>query len=232
VATDECERKLTRWRSIVEQVVKDLTDPVWQREQIRLVGKMIEEHSQLKASAKPFLWEVRRWYMVFAVLAIRRQVDADDDVLSLRRVLEEIREQPECISREMVVRLFARDARYSYDPQFEKMLMDSMWKNYSELDGSFNVTQVAEDINRLVTISKEIKRLADKSIAHATKRGQKPFNLTFDDLDQCMDAFDSLAVKYIRLLTGAAYSEGTLLPVAQFDWYEQFRFAWKPLSEQ
>ena len=87
----ECERRISRWRSIIEQVAKEVTDSFWQREQIRLIGNMIEDNPQLKASQKPFLWEARRWYMVFAVMAIRRQADADNDVLSLRRVLEELR---------------------------------------------------------------------------------------------------------------------------------------------
>ncbi|HLI96993.1 MAG TPA: hypothetical protein VKT72_13060 [Candidatus Baltobacteraceae bacterium] len=225
------ERLLKRWREIIDHVRGQLSDLLWQREQIRRIGKMIEENPRLLASDKPFLWDARRWYMFFAVMRIRSQADNDEDVYSLRRVLEEMREHPECFSESYALELIQKDGQH-LDSGFVQTLADGLWNDFRTDGGDFDTAALDADIQHLHDISKEVRRLANKSIAHVTKQGilNEP-KLTFDDLDKCIDAFDAITVKYIVLLTGGAYSGGTLMPTEQFDWYEEFSFPWKPREE-
>jgi hypothetical protein len=48
-------------------------------------------------------------------------------------------------------------------------------------------------------------------------------------MDSVIDTLERLTIEYNGLLTGGSAS--TLLPTPQFDWHEQFSFAWKPRKE-
>ena len=226
------ERLLKRWRGIIDHVRGQLGDLLWQREQIRRIGEMIDANPRLLASPKPFLWDARRWYMSFAVMRVRSQADNDEDVYSLRRVLEEMRGHPEVFNRDYALELVQSDGRYR-GSDFEQSLADSIWKHFSTDSGDFDTAALDADLEHLENISRDVRKLANKSIAHVTKQGilSEP-KLTFNDLDKCIDAFDAITVKYIMLLTGGGYSGGTLMPTEQFDWYEEFTFAWKPGEER
>jgi hypothetical protein len=217
-----------RWCEMMDHVQNALSHLLWQREEIHRVGRMIEANPRLKASPKPFLSDVLLWYTTFAVMAVRRQSDCDDDVVSLRRILHEIGQHPECINREMIIGMFgSHDPRYPAD--IEQFLIESMWKDFAALDDSFDTSKLAADVAQLDHISWAITRLANKTMAHATRQGLAMTSMpTFKELDDCIDAYDQIAVKYVRLILGASTAGGSLAATEQFDWYEEFRFPWKP----
>lgn len=225
------ERLMKRWGEIIDAVSGELGDLLWQREQIERIGKMIEENPRLKHSPKPFLFEARRWYVSHALAAIRRQADKMEGSYSLHRVVREIIQYEFCFTRETVARMFSGDGRYSHDPWFENVLIDGTWKDFATESGDFDVEAVKMDLMQLETLAKKVTSIANKSVND--KPRQRPENeneppVTFNDLDNCIDAFDRIAVKYIRLLQGAGMAGGTLKPIEQFNWYEEFAFAWKP----
>jgi len=137
---------------------------------------------------------VSGWYGAFVIMAVRRQADDDRRVVSLRRVLEQMKVNPDALV------------------------------GISSID-KVTVDEVAFDSQRLDQVSERIIRIADKEIAHA-ERGGAGINVTFNDLDECVDAYADIAKKYVRILTGA--SMPTLVPVEQFDACDVFRFPWIP----
>jgi hypothetical protein len=79
----------------------------------------------------------------------------------------------------------------------------------------------------LLAASNEIVALASSTIAHTSQKAiDKDVTLTFNDLDATIDFLERLTIDYFALLKGGGFA--TLLPTEQFDWYEQFRFAWAP----
>jgi hypothetical protein len=226
----DCSVLLQRWTAIVNRVDDEMVDLLWQREQIRRVGKMIQENGSLLLSDKPFLWDVRRWYMFFAAMAVRRQTDRNPKVASLAQLLSEIKEYPHCITRQLLVDQFRAVYKLNTDSEFESQLVDTNWSRWSAPDGSMNVARVQADLDALVSISKDLMIFASSIIAHtslgAIGKGTK---LTFNDMDAAIDLFERLTIDYRSLLTGAGST--TLLPTEQFDWYEEFRFAWKPFDD-
>lgn len=228
------ERLMKRWGEIIEVVSSELSDLIWQREQILAIKEMIDENPRLLRSPKPFLWDARRWYVSHALSAIRRQADKLEGAFSLHRVVREIVQYEACFTRETVARMFSGDGRYSYDPEFEKILIDGTWKDFATESGDFDVEAVKSDLMQLETLAKRVTSIANKPVTDKPRQrptGENEPTLTFNDLDQCIDAFDRIAVKYIRLIQGAGMSGGTLKPTPQFDWYEEFSFAWKPQPE-
>jgi hypothetical protein len=224
---EDCADVLKRWITMVDRIDDEMVDLMWQREQIQRIGKMIEENPQLKASPKPFLWDVRRWYMYFAAMAVRRQTDPNRNRASLTRLLGEIKERPDCITRQLMIDQFRAVYKANTDSDFESHLIDANWSRWSAADGSLNAARVQADLDTLVSVSKELMIFASSLIAH-TSLGAigKETKLTFNDMDAAIDLLERLAIDYRSLLTGRG--SVTLLPTEQFDWYEQFRFAWRP----
>ncbi len=226
----DCSVLVERWTTIVNRVHDEMVDLLWQREQIRRVGKMIQENGDLLLSDKPFLWDVRRWYMFYAAMAVRRQTDRKPNMASLARLLTEIRDHPQCITRQLLVNQFREVYNVNLDSEFELQIVDANWSRWAAADGSLNVTRVQNDLDALLGISQDLMVFASSLIAHtsltAIDRGTK---LTFNDMDAAIDLFERLTIDYQSLLTGAGSI--TLLPTEQFDWYQQFSFAWKPQYE-
>ena len=54
------------------------------------------------------------------------------------------------------------------------MLIDAMWGDFVAPDGSFDASQVSEDINHLVNNSKEIKKLRISRLRMRLSEGKRP----------------------------------------------------------
>jgi hypothetical protein len=225
--SEDCPARLKRWVMMVDRIDDEMVDLMGQREQIRRIGTMIDGNPQLLASPKPFLWDVRRWYMYFAAMALRRQTDEKPKRASLARLLGEIKQQPDCITRQLLVDQFRAVYTRNTDSAFESLLVDANWSNWAAPNGSLNVARVQADLDGLLSISKELMVFTSSLIAH-TSLGAigKETNLTFNDMDAVIDLFERLTMDYRNLLTGRGST--TLLPTEQLDWYEQFSFPWKP----
>ena len=225
--TMDCPSLIERWVEMTARIEHEMVDLLWQREQIRGVAKMIDGNPRLLNSNKPFLWEVRRWYMVFAAMAVRRQTDQETNLVSLAQLLLEMQERPECITIALMEEPFNAHYPTIADPAFKSALVDIPWKEWSIADGSFNVQRVSNDLDTLVQTSKELYIFASATIAHTSQKAiEKGTKLTFDDMDKMIDLLEKLVLSYRGLLTGAG--GWTLVPTPQYDWYEEFRFAWKP----
>jgi hypothetical protein len=225
----KCDLLRERWISMIEQVYDELTDLLWQREEIRMLGKMIDGNHQLTESDKPFLWDARRWYMVFAAMSIRRQTDRGKRLISLTQLLTELKGQSHCIVRDTIVAQF-REVYRQGDLDFERDIVDGLWSKWSNANGDLNVARIDADLASLKVESDNIYNFASSTIAHTSRKAVgKTFNLTFNDLDRAIDHLEQLTIDYYSLLTGRGCN--TLLPVAQFDWHQQFSFAWKPRNK-
>jgi hypothetical protein len=109
---------------MIDRIDDEIMDLLWQRKQIRMIGKIIDENPRLLQSDKPFLWEARRWYMVFAAMAVRRQSDRQDNIISLARLLSEIQACPQYITRTLLISQVRRVYRNNNDRDFETLLVD------------------------------------------------------------------------------------------------------------
>lgn len=95
------------------------------------------------------------------------------------------------------------------------------------MTGHLNVRLLDADLNALDAASKGLLAFTSGTIAHTSSKAiGKHFNLTFNDLDSAIDLLEKLTIAYRSLLTGKGST--SLIPVEQYDWYEQFTFAWRP----
>jgi hypothetical protein len=220
---DHRSKTLNRWLTVLERIREEMCSLLWQREQIRRIGRMIDDNPRLQVPPRRFLKDIRTWYMTFAAMSLRRQTDKDEGHASLRWLLSDIAKHPEYLTRDHFVECFRKSPT---DPEFEGFLVDTDWKKWSSPDGSLNVAIVEEDIESIRQSSRRLYAFASSFVAHTSLKAiAKGTTVTYDEMDALIDRFEELTRKYTVLLT---YRGSTgLLPI-DHGWYELFSFAWKP----
>ena len=128
----------TEWRTTVETVRKDLLDLAWQREQMDRIMVIVNSNPLMLSGGNPFPWDLRRWYMVFSAMAVRRQTDKSDDVHSLRGLLKSLRDNASSVTRDLVLKVFTAESP-PYGDEFLHRLVDNTWAKFSTDGQSIDV---------------------------------------------------------------------------------------------
>ena len=182
-----------RWHGDIEAIRKAVADTSYQRTQFHRIMEMTQRDRGLLART-PFLFDLRRWYTAWVAMAIRRQTDKDTRVVSLRRLLEDMRAAPGALS------------------------------NIGFLGRQLTVKQIEQDLNHLYNVSRNVRRLANREIAHAQRGGAGSLNRpTFNEKSGAIDEIERLVKKYSAIFTGVAWVQ--LEPI-DHGWWEQFKSPW------
>jgi hypothetical protein len=180
---------------------------IWER-----YMEIVQANPAIQSPANFHQW-VRVNYVVAQALAIRRQVDRDKRTVSLRRLMDEIIDRPEVVSRERYLSLYE-----------EAGLGDIGAKDWERLVGSrdyLDPAEVEQDVADLVAASGPIRELVNKQIAHRDQQALRS-DVTFNQLHTVIDMLAELYVKYVRLLSATS----TSMKVAMDAWDEIFRHPW------
>ena len=153
---------------------------------------------------------VRKCYGIQAAVGIRRHIKSGDDSISLMRLLEQIKKCANQFTYEFYLQCYPIDGH-----EWQRSTFDS----FSDDGKVISEQKIQDDIQELNKIGGKVTSLVDRGIAHLDKRGIEGA-VTYNDLDECLDLFNSIARKYITLLTSAAYL--TLQPAIQSDWQKIF----------
>ncbi|RLA89666.1 MAG: hypothetical protein DRG20_04425 [Deltaproteobacteria bacterium] len=95
----------------------------------------------------------------------------------------------------------------------------SIFSNLSNNGNVISEQKIENDIKELKKIKKKIAPFVDRGIAHLDKRGVSA-TVTYKDLDDSLEVFDSIACKYIEFLTSKSCN--SLRPTIQFNWQKIF----------
>lgn len=127
-------------------------------------------------------------YVSHVVMGIRRQIKVDKQSISFARLLEEIIEKPDLISREYFKRLYINSPiAHKADSHFNQYSMDV----YDHIDPQI----VKTDLEQLKKYSNNIKMLSDQRLAHRDKRGFKSVP-KIAELESCIETFEIIYSKY------------------------------------
>jgi hypothetical protein len=225
--------RVTRWRAEIEHLRKCVTELVMFRDDFASFAEMVRGDQRILESASPFPARVKTWYTDSQVMRIRRLVDQGGqggEVHSLRLLLEDMKRAAEAFNRENIEELFDMPDAPAYDGEMRDFLVSSMWRNAGDVANDADrlyAKQIKEDLKVLTESSERIKAYADKMVAHDTVEGLAENELPkFSEIAACIAVIEGITIRYIATLTGAGYS--SLSPVAQYDAFDIFRFAWKP----
>ena len=158
---------------------------------------------------------VRKNYASAVAIHIRRELDMGSDVVSLKKLLSEMRDNPQVITREWYKGLYKGSNAEGF--------ASGTFNTVAGTGDTFDSKIAIQDIEKLEQLGKHIKDYATSRIAHNI---QKPLEKdpTYDDLDIFIKEYESIMTKYILLFTASGYT--SLTPTWQYDWEEIFTKPW------
>jgi hypothetical protein len=214
--------RVEKWRRWLEDTIRSEVLTVWwHRDVYRRVAQITQEREP-HLPASHFFDQLSSTYATSQAAAIRRQTDRDPRVISLARLLVEIRGDPGRLSRERFVSQYDVDQQTRADSSFSEMFAGNAGDHVDR-------DLVAADLDNLLVRAKEVVEYVNRHVAHADAR--RMTNLpTFAELNGAIDAIGEAFKKYVLLVTVESYA--TLVPVPQYDWEAVFREPWILPAEQ
>lgn len=214
-------RKIIKWKSSIEEIVKDVSDLVESRYIFNEIVSVCKDNEELKK--ENMFWRVFKMnYVSSAIVGICKQIDERKDILSLIKLLKEISTNPEIITKKWFIFQYQKN-RGEIDNQ---TMRDQAKIDFEEKFGKGDFIErsiVSSDISKIECCTEIIQTLRHKRIAHKNKNLKLEFNVSFNDLDQAIDILEHVTIKYNLLLDQSWYN--TLLPVVD-DWQKIFKSPW------
>jgi hypothetical protein len=216
------DHRVAKWKRWCEEMIDSnvltmyLHRYAWQE-----VGKILEDNEpQLPESD---WWEfMRDTYGTTQAVAVRRQADRHRDAASLGKLIEEIRDDADRLTRDFWLGLWTFD-----DDRLgiKRATAEKAWhEHYGGSVGTHLDPAIpTADLDALATGAGKVKRYVDKHVAHADAVSPE-VTLTFGDVHDAIDVIGTLFRKYYNLFTGGSYVE--LEPAMQDDWKAVFRVPW------
>lgn len=207
----------------MEQILPQVTTLLHNRNIFLEVQKIIKANPSLLEDGVFIDW-MTTVYVGDALMGIRRQLDLDNDSISLVRLLREVKQYPEVLSRDRYIKLHAEtpvpDGLESYFGQKANRNFDKC----SEPDKAhIDPSLVEVDLTQLKNSTKRLKRFANKRIAHFDRNKFKD-PPTFSELYESLDLIEQILKKYLLFLHGGTYIRisPTIIP----NWTAIFRQPW------
>jgi len=209
-------RKATylRWRRQWKVLLTDIEIIALDRHVYRQVTAMIDANPGLQVPSTFYDW-MRRVYVTNMTSAIRRLVDWDTRTISLIRLMEEIRDQPEVISRRRFAGRYRGVVRGLYHGDFERFACP----------GADKIDPGVIRLQRrgLLEAHGRLRTFVNKHVAHRARHPMVRLP-TYAELDKCVDLLEQLAKEYSLLLEAEGLTD--VVPVIQYDWKAPFRIPW------
>lgn len=215
--------KVDKWRRWVshegfvreEVLMLHLRRYVWQE-----TARMVRENESLPDS---YWWRfLVDNYIACQAVAIRRQADTNPRVVSLGRLLTEIRDDAARITRLVLAGIWQPE-----DSWGERDLDEAFERFSGAARGHVDPAIPEADLVALRSGAATVTVYADRHLAHVDSRPLPPEELpSVNDLHAAIDLIGSHFRRYHLLLTSADMP--VLIPILQHDWTAPFRQAWIP----
>ncbi len=210
--------KLKKWLKWLKVIEKDIQELRIKQNIFWEVQDIIKNNSDLDkpSSFYNFLGDT---YVAYICIGIRRQAKVDQNSISFTRLLTEIIEDPEILSRDFYVGLYKgssveEDANDHFDKYF--------FKNGETKKDYISTELVEADLVAFQEAVIKIEGFADRRIAHHDKREPKEIP-KFKEVDECLQIMDELYTKYHLFFYA---QDQSLMPVYQYNWKEIFEVPW------
>lgn len=207
--------RFNKWSKWLEVIEKEVTNLFRYQYIFNEVQEIIKKNPKIQKPSS-FYEFVGTSYVSFMVMGIRRQIKIDNQSISFARLLREIIETPDILTRKRFVAL--------YISGIGEECGNRDFNLFAENDADYiDSSKIQKDFEKLKLTGKKLEDFADKRIAHSDIREPKNIPI-FQDIDDSIYFLGELLKKYVLLFR----AEGLLfvLPVYQYDWKEIFKHAW------
>jgi len=183
--------KLKKWEGWLEIIFEDMSRNALSRTVHTELVEIIKKNRALREGNLLFQL-LEGWYIDSVVMALRRQLKSDKQSISLARLLIEVREAPEILTRVRFVKL--------YEDSVMLRVAEKTFDQYAQLGAPYiDPDLVSADLLQLSQRTEKCERLGDRAIAHKDMRG--PGELpTYADLNKALDFAEGLLRKYTMMI--------------------------------
>lgn len=195
--------KKQRWK---KWLVKDLLPEIRYLIKLKLAYKKLEKifmRSKKYPKGSQFYWYLGQVHAASIASGIYRLIDKRKDSVSLFRLLNEVKEYPELVSRRSYTRLKKGLYIEKFDYRNMKLSRNKEFTDRAGKSRYINLSIVNKDIRQIKSGSKIIEEFRHKFVAHHAYN-QKLYK-TKPTYKQAHDYIDKLAEiykKYYQLITG------------------------------
>jgi hypothetical protein len=159
-------------------------------------------------------------YVDSVVMGIRRQLKANDDSISLAKLLKEIAENPESITRSDYHALFN-----DFNSPQKISLMEAEFNHFAEpMSPHIDGERVKRDLQSLKDICVAVEEYADRRVAHWDKKAPS-LDFTLDDIFIALNSLGDLVKRYYSLFFASIVD---MRPHPQYSIFHVFREPWIP----
>lgn len=205
-------KKWLKWLAIIELEISSLVDA---KDIFWKVQDLIKKNQRIQ---KPGIFNnyLGETYISHVIIGIRRQIKKNKQSISFIRLLDEICQNPEKVSRKYFVSLQGSAIKDWANKDFDQFCGTNI--------NHISLSMVENDIIELSKNANKLEKYADKRIAHRDNTALKEI-VTFGDIDDCIDFMNKLYCKYhLILLAGSMKS---LKPSDLGDWMAVFDYPWR-----
>jgi hypothetical protein len=204
-----------RWVGWIERVRVDVKSALTDRtvfrgfsEVARANDRWIRDHYGAR-----FCHFIARAYVARVALAVRRHSREHKDAITLAGLLEQMEKCAPQFTFEFFLGRFPGGSE-------DHFTQKASFKYVSHDGRAASGALIRQDIEELQRLTTKVEGFVDKELAHLDKKGLV-VPVTFNELDDALDALDRMACKYLTLLTGG-YRD-TLAATIQEPWAEIFK---------
>lgn len=216
--SQDLDPKFIKWLKWIDVIHKDTESVLLNKGIHGRYLEIVKENIAIQSPSDFHEWTIRN-YGSYVVMAIRRQLDVDDDVISLKRLLTEIKDSPQLLTKQWFRSLYSNIDNNLPIPI--ESFADGDFEAHAGSMEHFDPAIAEADLLKLETLGKSITHYANKQIAHRTK---VKTSVTFSEINAFLEEFENIVKKYILLFTASGYT--SLTPVFQYDWETIFTKVW------
>ncbi len=241
------EERFTRWQRWFEEIEKQAVTLAVVRHIYETVAEIVSANPRLQNAPGDFVWWMAHTYRATMLVGLWALGAKSGGVVSLYRLLDDIRKHPKVLSRERFLRFYGKLINTEPvivglpdDPQQATALREFVLSetraemerfandDFDRLGGHgkphIDPQAVEEDLRKLEQGLTALKEFTGKRITFYNSKPPQSLP-TFKDIDTCFGVMEGLVLKYHTLLKGGALI--SLLPTWQYDWTAIFNCAWK-----
>jgi len=213
-----------KWRGWLKEIGNDIGWLLTSHDIFEEIQKIVKSNELIQSPGLLHRWMTSN-YAARVSISIRRLDDHNKRCISLYRLIEDIAENPDVITRNYYISRYPEWMRNRglADSDFDKFA-----KKGSNLISKF---KLKKDMRRLDKDTIQIRKFVNKWIAHRDIKRKKFSIPTVEDTKKALnDIIDNLFCKYSMLLTGGGLS--TRKPTIAYDWKEPLRHPWIEMTEE
>ena len=207
------EEEYLKHQEHIKEILNDVTGLIENRYVLNSLRELLKPNEEITNNV--FFDHYVLNYVSRMTSGVRIQVDKKTSLGGLRKLLENIENNPDVVTQEMYL------LPYKNGGDVMVAVGERFWAEKFGGGKIIDVNIIRSDIALLDSVTTKVKDFVDKRVAHKDKEWAE-YELTYGELDKAVDILEELTIKYNGLFTGSGMEK--LLPTFHYDWEDIFRY--------